>query len=152
MVLSRSVMELGVVSEDSQLLQILEAHAEDLLSKRHAVAGLPAIVESQLIGVLPSGNAQAALIAKQLGMSVRSLRRHLAQEGASFGEILDGLRKRLALHYLADAHVSLKQIAWLLGYSDLGAFNHAFKRWTGSSPGRARNRESEPGQRRVDFG
>ena len=72
-------------------------------------------------------------------MSVRSLSRHLAEEGTSFGMLLDGLRSRLAVHYLEDKQVSLQQITWLLGYSEVGAFNHAFKRWTGTSPSRARS-------------
>jgi AraC-like DNA-binding protein len=72
-------------------------------------------------------------------MSARSFKRHLAQEGTTFGEVLDRLRYRLALGYLEDQRISLQQIAWLLGYSEIGAFNHAFKRWTGTSPGRARN-------------
>jgi AraC-like DNA-binding protein len=79
------------------------------------------------------------VVARQLGMSERSFKRHLAQEGTSFGEVLDRLRYRLALRYLEDERSSIQQIAWLLGYSEIGAFNHAFKRWTGTSPGRARN-------------
>src|SRR5262249_5170691 len=67
-----------------------------------------------------------------------SLRRHLAEEDTSFAEVLDRLRNRLALRYLQDERVSLQQTAWLLGYSEIGAFNHAFKRWTGTSLGRAR--------------
>src|SRR4051812_33083895 len=105
-VLPESVMQLPIVSEDSQLLQILEAHGD--------------------------------IVAERLGMSERSFRRQLAQEGSSFSEVLDQLRQRLVLRYLRDERVSLQQIAWLLGYSEIGAFNHAFKRWTGTSPGRAR--------------
>jgi AraC-like DNA-binding protein len=97
------------------------------------------LVEDQLVGSLPSGEIGAAGIAGRLGVSERSLRRRLA-EGTSFGEVLDHLRHRLALQYLKDEHVSLKQVAWLLGYSEAGAFNHAFKRWTGIPPGRARHR------------
>jgi AraC-like DNA-binding protein len=85
---------------------------------------------------------QAAVVARELGMSMRSFTRNLAEEGTTFGEILDDLRNRLALRYLADQRISLQQIAWLLGYSEVGAFNHAFKRWTGTSPGRARNQPS----------
>jgi len=96
-------------------------------------------VENQLLSMLPSGKVQTAAIAQQLGMSARSFTRHLAQEGTSFGEILDRLRNRIALRYLEDRRMTLQQIAWLLGYSEIGAFNHAFKRWTGTSPGRARN-------------
>jgi AraC-like DNA-binding protein len=77
-----------------------------------------------------------AAVAQQLGMSERSFKRHLAQEDTTFGEILDRLRNNLARRCLEDQHMTLQQIAWLLGYSEIGAFNHAFKRWTGTSPGR----------------
>jgi AraC-like DNA-binding protein len=138
-VLPQSVMELPITSGDSHLLHILEAHADDLLSERRTATGLRGLVEIQLLSMLPSGKVQTAVVAQQLGMSARSFKRHLAQEGTTFGEVLDRLRYRLALGYLEDQRISLQQIAWLLGYSEIGAFNHAFKRWTGTSPGRARN-------------
>ena len=138
-VLPQSVMELPIASGDSHLLHILKAHADDLLSERRTATGLRGLVENRLLSMLPSGKVQTAVVAQQLGMSARSFKRHLAQEGTSFGEVLDRLRYRLALGYLEDQRISLQQIAWLLGYSEIGAFNHAFKRWTGTSPGRARN-------------
>ena len=138
-VLPQRVMELPIASGDSHLLHILEAHADDLLSERRTATGLRGLVENRLLSMLPSGKVQTAVVAQQLGMSARSFKRHLAQEGTSFGEVLDRLRYRLALGYLEDQRISLQQIAWLLGYSEIGAFNHAFKRWTGTSPGRARN-------------
>jgi AraC-like DNA-binding protein len=70
-------------------------------------------------------------------MSLRSLTRHLADERTTFGEILEQLRRRLASRYLADDRMSVQQIAWLLGYSEVGAFNHAYKRWTGTTPRRS---------------
>jgi AraC-like DNA-binding protein len=143
-VLPQRVMELPIASGDSQLLHILEAHADDLLSERRTAAGLRGLVENRLLSMLPSGKVKIAVIAHQFGMSARSFTRHLAQEGTSFGEVLDRLRHRLALRYLEDPHTSLQQIAWLLGYSEIGAFNHAFKRWTGTSPGRARNLPALP--------
>ena len=131
-------MELPILSKDSRLLGILEAHGDHLLAEKQAMGGLQGIVENQLVSALASGRVQAAEIANQLGMSVRSLRRQLAEEGTSFGEILDRVRQRLAHRYLEDERVSLQQAAWLLGYSEIAAFNHAFKRWTGTSPSRAR--------------
>jgi AraC-like DNA-binding protein len=139
-VLPQSAMGLPILSKDSRLLGILEAHADHLLGERQAIGGLQGMVENQLVGALASGRVQATTIANQLGMSVRSLRRGLAAEGTSFGEILDRVRQRLARRYLEDKHVSLQQIAWLLGYSEPGAFNHAFRRWYGTSPGEARKR------------
>jgi len=141
-VLPHRIMELPIVSEDSHLQQILEAHADEIMSEKHTVAGLRRLVEDRLIVLLPSGRTQAAVIAEQLGMSERSFRRRLVEEGANFGEIVDRLRHRLALRYLEDERVSLKQIAWLLGYSELGAFNHAFKRWTRTSPGAMRKQSA----------
>ena len=131
-------MDLSIVSEDSRLLQILTAHADDLLAERHSVPGLQSMVANQLVNLLPSGKFQAAAVAQRLNMSTRSFTRHLAEEGTSFGEILERLRQRLASRYLAEDRMSIQQIAWLLGYSEVGAFNHAYKRWTGTTPGRAR--------------
>ena len=137
-VLPQRVMDFPIVSGDSQLLKILTAHADDLLAERHSVTGLQSMVANQLASLLPSGESRAAVVARQLGMSLRSLTRHLAEEGTSFGEILEQLRRRLASRHLADDRMSVQQIAWLLGYSEVGAFNHAYKRWTGTTPRRTR--------------
>jgi AraC-like DNA-binding protein len=141
-VLPQRVMDLPIVSGDSHLLQILTAHADDLLDQRHSVTGLRSMVVNQLVSLLPSGESQAPAVARRLGMSTRSFTRHLAEEGTTFCEILERLRRSLAARYLADDRMSVQQIAWLLGYAEVGAFNHAFKRWTGTSPGRARNQPS----------
>ena len=108
------------------------------MAERRAVTGLQRMVANQLASLLPSGESRAAVVARMLGMSSRSLTRHLADEGTTFGEILEQLRQRLASRYLADNRMSVQQIAWLLGYSEVGAFNHAYKRWTGSAPRRMR--------------
>jgi len=143
-VLPQRVMDLPIVSGDSQLLKILTAHADDLLADRESVGGLQSMVENQLASLLPSGESRAAMVAQQLGMSQRSLTRHLAEERTTFAEILEQLRRRLASHYLADDRMSVQQTAWLLGYSEVGAFNHAYKRWTGTAPRRTRKPPAAP--------
>ena len=77
-------------------------------------------------------------------MSRRSFTRYLAGEGTTFAQILDHLRNRLARRYLEDERISLQQAAWLLGYSEPGAFTHAYKRWTGTTPRRARRPPPTP--------
>jgi AraC-like DNA-binding protein len=141
-VFPQSVVQLPMVSEDSHLLRVLRAYADDLLAERRSATGLRSMVENRLVTVLPSGRVQAAVVAEQLGMSRRSFTRYLAEEGTTFAQILDHLRNRLALRYLEDERISLQQTAWLLGYSQLSAFTHAFKRWFGTSPRRARNQPS----------
>jgi AraC-like DNA-binding protein len=136
------VMQFALASSDGQLLELLRAHADNLLAGKRTASRLQDVVERQVLTLLPGGSAHVAAVAQQIGMSTRSLTRRLAEEGATFREIVDRLRKQMALSYLADARLSLQQIAWLLGYSEIGAFNHAFKRWTGNAPGRVRDHHS----------
>ena len=63
-VLPRSVMELPIVSQDAHLLQILEAHADDLLSERRSATGIRGVIENHLVSALASGQAQSAAVAK----------------------------------------------------------------------------------------
>src|SRR6516164_8415183 len=143
-VLPRHVMNLPMVSGDNRLLRILTTHADDLLAERHSASGLQSMVANQLVSLLPSGEARAAAVAQRLGMSKRSFTRSLEEEGTTFGEILERVRQRLAIRYLADDRKSVQQIAWLLGYSEPGAFNHAYRRWTGITPRRARKPSPAP--------
>ena len=73
--------------------------------------------------------------ARALHTSGRSLRRHLADLGTSYQEVLDEVRKRLALQYLGTTQLPLYEIAFLLGFSDPSNFRRAFKTWTGKTPG-----------------
>ena len=139
-ILPQRVMDLPIVSGDSYLLRILTVHADELLTERHSVTGLQSMVADQLISLLPSGESRAAVVAQRLNMSTRSFARQLAKEGTTYGEILERLRRRLATRYLEHDRMSIKQIAWMLGYSQVGAFNHAYRRWTGTSPARARQK------------
>jgi AraC-like DNA-binding protein len=82
-------------------------------------------------------------VAQRLGISERTLARRLASEGHTFGEVLDGLRFDLATHYLHEKDLPISEVAWLLGYKEISAFYHAFKRWTGKTPSRAR-RDTAP--------
>ena len=70
-------------------------HADGLLAERHSASGLQSMVSNQLVSRLPTGEAQAAAVAQRLNMSTRSFTRQLAEEGTTFGEILEQLRRSL---------------------------------------------------------
>ncbi|SFA61759.1 AraC family transcriptional regulator [Metapseudomonas otitidis] len=72
--------------------------------------------------------------ARALHTSGRSLRRHLAAMGTSYQQVLDEVRKGLALQYLTTTHLPLFEIAALLGFSDPSNFRRAFRKWTGRLP------------------
>jgi AraC-like DNA-binding protein len=112
--------------------------------------GVRARVERVLPQLLPRGKATTSEVARQLGLSRRTLSRSLAGEGVTFTRILEELRATLARRYLQDRELPVTEIAWLLGYREIGSFTHAFKRWTGFSPSRFRALEgARNGKRRA---
>lgn len=113
---------------------VLTAHADRMLERIGQGQSLRARVEAAVLPVLHTGSVSAETVASQLGISRQTLYRRLKGEGASFEQVLDALRHQLALHYLAGRKVSVKETAYLLGFSDPAAFSRAFKRWTGEPP------------------
>jgi AraC-like DNA-binding protein len=82
-------------------------------------------------------------IADQLHLSPRTLRRRLEAGQTSYNQILEGVRRKLAISYLLDTPMTTEAISEKLSYSDAANFRHAFKRWTGTGPKafRSQNRE-----------
>jgi AraC-like DNA-binding protein len=113
---------------------ILSAHAEELLKSLEQSKSMRGRVESLLMPILHTGEASVGLVAGKLSLSRQTLFRRLKAEGVTFEKVLDELRHRLALYYLSGKKVSVNETAYLVGFSDPGAFSRAFKRWTGSSP------------------
>ena len=95
-------------------------------------------VEQRLEAALESGDVGIDRIARDLGYSRQTLYRRLKEEGTTYERLLDGLRRRLALRFIRDQGLSVKEAAYRLGFSDPAAFSRAFKRWTGTSPGEMR--------------
>ena len=124
------------------LARILEEHARVL------EAQLPSLhtdflqdVQRAIISVLPEGVA-ARDAARALNCSVRTLQRRLDAAGETFRAVSERVRAQLARQYLADPAVSIAEVATLLGFSDATAFNRAFRRWSGDTPGRWRQRHT----------
>ncbi|MFJ3485616.1 AraC family transcriptional regulator [Pseudomonas sp. NPDC090202] len=92
-------------------------------------------IESQL----PEGEPSAERIAQNLHLSLRSLQRHLADEGCSYDLLLNQCRQNLALQHMRDPACSLSEISYLLGFADTSSFSRAFKRWTGMTPSQYRD-------------
>ena len=97
------------------------------------------VLRTRLFRMLPHGKVRASEIAHRLGLSRQILARRLSDEGLTFSDVLESLRSDLAERYLTEEDLSISQIAWLLGYQEVSALTHAFKRWTGKTPREARS-------------
>jgi|SRR5690554_448557 len=99
----------------------------------------------ELIRSQPGSPCTTENIAQRLGVSPRTLRQHLANQGTSFRELRNEIRESFASLYLRDTNVSLESIAEKLGFSDQAGFTKAYRSWTGRTPGdirrQARNKK-----------
>jgi AraC-like DNA-binding protein len=134
-VFSRGSGEYRIVTADPYLDQLcVRLCKETLVRLGKKTSPLKVKVENAIAALLPHGEMHFDAVATELGLSGRTLARRLASEGHSFSKILDGLRSSLARRYLAESDMSISEIAWLLGYSEVANFTHAFHRWTGTNP------------------
>jgi AraC-like DNA-binding protein len=83
-------------------------------------------------------------VARKLAMSVRTLRRRLADHGASYRQITDELRRDVAINYLRDTDMTVEDIGYALGFSDAANFRQAFRRWTSMTPQQFRTTSAAP--------
>lgn len=120
--------------------RLVTKEAETLLARLESSKSIRGRVESQLLPMLHTGEARVETIAAKLGVSRQTLFRKLKAEGVTFEQVLDELRRKLAVQYLKDKKTSVNETAYLLGFSDAAAFSRAFKRWTGSSPRKSTDR------------
>ncbi|EXF47152.1 AraC family transcriptional regulator [Pseudomonas sp. BAY1663] len=102
---------------------------------------------AQLLGPLLKGQEpDLQQIAGRLQMPPWTLRRKLLEEGTSYRAILNDTRRDLAMAYIRDTESAFGEIAWLLGFSSAEAFQRAFKRWSGQTPGDYRRTQRHPAE------
>ena len=95
-------------------------------------------VRAAIIEQLPSGHVTDATVAATLNRNERTLQRQLNNEGTTFKTLLNEIRTELASMYIQDSQLSLTEISFMLGFSEIGSFSRAFNRWTGTSPSQYR--------------
>lgn len=130
-----SIRNSRIVSADPYLNNLLVSYCEEALGHRKRRPGsFQSAVENTIAPLLPHGKATAADVARQLGLSQRTFARRLSMEGITFSALLENLRSDLASRYLVEGDMGVSEVAWLLGYREVGSFSHAFRRWTGKTP------------------
>jgi AraC-like DNA-binding protein len=126
---------------DPVLRQVLEARADDVLSRLPSRPGLALQVQRVLASCVAGGDTGIDALARQLAMSARTLQRRLAAEQVSYQELLDETRKEAAARYLRESTLAIGEVAYLVGYSEPAPFHRAFRRWYGMTPETFRQQE-----------
>jgi AraC-like DNA-binding protein len=134
LVLPKLLLDTPCIRADPALLAVLDRYAADRLRRTPQTNTLADRVRTTLAEQLVGTEPGVARLAARLKMSVRTLNRTLASEGTTYRALLDQLRHELATRHLADDRVSIAEVAFLLGFSELSSFYRAFKRWTGRTP------------------
>jgi AraC-like DNA-binding protein len=147
LVLEPRAPELPLLKADATLLAYFEKQADALAARHASEEELPLRVRRLVMEALPSGPPSLETLARALGVSPRSLRRRLGDEGTSFQALVEETRSALARQYLQASKLTVSEIAFLVGFSELSPFQRAFRRWTGTSPRAFRERALERARR-----
>ncbi len=132
------LLALPILKSDPFVHRVMAKEADELASAIDDCS-VSSQVASNILKQLPRGEPSQKALASRMNVSERTLRRRLQEESTTYQAIVDTVRQERAAYYLRETTLSLLEISMLLGYQQLTAFNAAYKRWTGSSPGSVRS-------------
>ncbi len=134
LIIETESLDMKIDLANQELYKVLERHATQIVNtmpkKKWSNKVLVLISDIILKGEVPDVES----ISQKLAVSKRSLQEKLNVEKANFRNLLETVRKQMAVDILAKQDVNICETAFMLGYSDQSSFNHAFKRWTGITP------------------
>ena len=134
LVFDKATLNHEFLSKNSQMWEFFEPQLNSNLQRFETKETTTEQVIALLLNLIPTGKAHAEEVASNLCVSKRTLQRKLADEGETFQNLLNTVRKKLAIHYLKKSQYANSEIAFLLGFDDPNSFIRAFSGWIGQSP------------------
>lgn len=134
-VLSNALLETPLPRANRQVVRLYDDLLASLVREKSAIVRA---CRMYLYEEMDKSPPTLARTAQAIGMTERTLRRRIREEGTTFRAVIEGLRKQLCGLYLAENKRSIEEIAQLLGYSETSAFTRAHMRWYKVPPSRAR--------------
>jgi AraC-like DNA-binding protein len=129
---------------DPKLMAMTQTCLKRLASEKDKCASIIDRVKALIRAKLPEGYPALEDVAESLRITPSAIQRKLNGEGLIYKELVELVRRELAIAYMRQRHLPFSEIALLLGYSELSAFSRAVHRWTGRSPRAYRARPPEP--------
>ncbi|MFC5405304.1 AraC family transcriptional regulator [Cohnella soli] len=139
LVLDQAVLNDPVLYADEKLLDMFETIVQDTLSGWEREGEYADKIVDWLRTCMPSHFPTLRQTADAFGTSTRTLQNKLKEERTSFVELTARVRKEMAIRFLKQTKFSVGDIAYALHFSEPSAFQSAFKKWTGQTPGQYRN-------------
>jgi AraC-like DNA-binding protein len=140
LVFRSSDLDRPFVTHNDELLAVIGMQLDSELKARNANMSLGEQVKDTIRRSLAGKRPTLQDVAREIGMSARTLQRRLTDAGITFQQIVEDTRRELASHYLKQSAVELNEAAFLLGFEDSNSFFRAFQAWEGTSPGEWRAR------------
>jgi AraC-like DNA-binding protein len=131
---SPDILNRPMPDRDVRLMEMMRLCLVQLNKDRDVESSLLARIRTAVRSRLPQACPSLESIADDIRLPVSVLSRELAAANVNFKDLVECIRRELALSYMRQRQLTLSEIALLLGYSELSAFSRAFHRWTGSSP------------------
>ena len=142
LVISTADLDLPFPGHNPEMLAILTPALAASLGELEAGSSVSEQIKVVIKRRIASGRPEIADIARELGVSERTLQRRVTDEGVTFRRLLTDARQELSHQLLGDPTAEVEEIAYLLGYQDTGSFYRAFRDWEGVTPGRWREMQS----------
>jgi AraC-like DNA-binding protein len=137
-VFDRSLLSSTQMSRDPELHAVIVSQAERRVSKMKNDASFADRIRRHILEGGVPGRHDMQTVSRALGVSSRSLRRRLDEEGTSFREVVDSALGALAKRLVSEKDRPIEDVAYAMGFSHPNAFHRAFKRWTGGTPAASR--------------
>ncbi|MEM1111707.1 MAG: AraC family transcriptional regulator ligand-binding domain-containing protein [Pseudomonadota bacterium] len=134
LIFDRTYLQAACFTSNALLFEILTNALQTYFAPSSEQGRFIDRVAREIVSAAEVDSDSAERIAERLAISARTLRRRLAEEGFSFQEAKNLAREKHAKYFLAHTTLSLSEIAFKLGYSELSAFSRAFRAWTGLTP------------------
>jgi len=129
-----SWLEARCSSHDPALERFFDRYARRYLERLSGPASFVDEVRRAVAEGLRGSEPTLAVTAQRLSTSQRTLQRRLRESASSYSEVVDDVRREMAVELLGNPNVSIGEVGYLLGFSDTSAFYRAFKRWNGATP------------------
>jgi len=139
-VLHTADLDRPFLNYNAELLQMLDPQLDRALEERRAQRSVCGQVKWILKRRLAGARPEIGEVARELGLSDRTLQRRIVDDGATFRQLLLEARQELAREYLNRPDIDVAEVAYLLGYEDSNSFYRAFRVWEGTTPAQLRSK------------